>query len=121
MTLPFAIAMSIAAWNVALQADLVVNDKLMTSAGFGFSSAPATRPPEAQMMDAAMSDDKPPLQLIARIGTMFAIGTSPAMPRELFTCAPMIPATWVPCHELFRTGSTPRQSPGSLGLLSQPT
>ena len=50
-------------------------------------------PPAAQMIAAATSDERPPFQLKARIGTMRAPEATPAIPIALSVWAAMIPAT----------------------------
>ena len=50
------------------QIELTLNDMLITFAGVGLSATPVTDPPLAQVIEDAISDNKPPRQERARIG-----------------------------------------------------
>ena len=103
----------------------------MIRAGYGFDGAPSTGTPPAHSIAARMSESEPPHLPSARTGRIQPFQPSPAMPRELFASAPMIPATRVPCQELspcWQEPNTPldasaavTQSPGSEGSGSQPS
>ncbi|CAB4587591.1 unannotated protein [freshwater metagenome] len=120
-TAPRLIAPSIASCNEAGHADSTANDRLITFAGVALAGAPSTAPPEAHVMEAAMSESRPPRHDNARTGCTLALGATPATPSESFARAAITPAIAVPCHVESRTGVTSRQSPGSVGLSSRPS
>ena len=63
----------------------------MIRAGYGFDGAPSTGTPPAHSIAARMSESEPPHLPSARTGRIQPFQPSPAMPRELFASAPMIP------------------------------
>ena len=60
-----------------------------------------------------MSESQPPHLPSTRIGKIFGFHVTPVTPIELSDAAPMIPATRVPCQELFST-SHPLSGPDVL-------
>jgi hypothetical protein len=76
------------------------SERLMTSAGVRLSRTPLTCPPDAQRIPAMTSDIVMTHRPTTRTGCSETPGAIPATPRALSRSAPMMPATWVPCHEL---------------------
>src|ERR1700741_1335604 len=66
--------------------------------------------PPAHAIASRMSESKPPHLPSARTGKIQGLHVLPATPSLLFVSAPTIPATRVPCHELFLT-SQPANRP----------
>src|SRR3954469_8320838 len=74
---------------------------LMICAGFLLSGTPLTCRPAAQRMASRMSESTPPHLPSTLTGRIFGCQLIPVMPVALFESAPRMPATRVPCHELF--------------------
>ncbi len=126
-TAPRAIAASTADCMLALHGAVPPRLRFSTLAGFGLVGVPATGTPAAHRIESATSSKVPPQRPSARTGTMRALGATPAIPSALFELAAMMPATWVPCHELpksngFWHSPVPKSvSPGSDASASRPS
>ena len=107
---PFSRAASITCCSAVGQVVSTAKDMLMTFAGALLAGTPSIVPPDAQLIDAAMSLSNPPRQDRARIGWMLAPGATSLIR----------PAIFVPCQLLDRAGEVSRQSPGSAGFASRP-
>src|SRR5882757_903642 len=104
---------------------------LMIWAGLALSGTPVTCRPAAQRMASRMSESTPPHLPSTRTGRIFGCQVIPVIPVALFERAPRIPATRVPCHELFSTVHPEKavvaasavviQSPGSDASASLPS
>ena len=124
-TAPRAMAPLTAACVVVSQAPPPPSDRLITRAGVALAGAPATVPPEAQVIASAMSEVYPPHLPSTRTGCTRALNAMPATPAALLVLAAIVPATWVPCQLESLAGSptahspAATQSPGSEGSLSR--
>src|SRR5882757_6860658 len=117
--------------SAELQAPLPPRLMLMIWAGCVLSGTPATCRPAAQRMASRMSESAPPHLPRTRTGRIFGSHVIPVMPVALLDSAPRIPATRVPCHELFSTvqpwnfvvaaSAVVIQSPGSDASASLPS
>src|SRR5690554_1694383 len=108
-------------WHVVRPA----SERLSTLAGVWFLDVPATLPPEAHVMPAAMSCVVPPHLPSTRTCWTLTPRAFPTTPLASLTAA-IVPATWVPCQleppppePLHSPGEV--QSPWSLGFESRPS
>ena len=101
--------------------------RLITWAGFGLFGVFGTGRPAAQRIPFAISCRLPPHFPKTRTGIILVLNDIPAPPILLFVNAAIVPATWVPCQELFcganghQKSLFETQSPGSLASASGPS
>src|SRR4051812_37270375 len=92
---------------------------LMIWAGLVLSGTPVTCRPAAQRMASRMSELTPPHLPRTRTGRIFGCQVIPVIPVALFDKAPRMPATRVPCHELFSTVQPEKVLPAASALVTQ--
>ncbi len=114
---PAAVAALMASCSLVEHAPSPPRLRLITRAGVGFNEMPSTGKPAAQRIALISSLVSPPHAPRIRMCCIWDCRLIPAMPKPLLVFAPMIPATFVPCHE---SGMAPQASPGSVASASLP-
>src|SRR5688572_21975017 len=97
---PFAVAAVMALCRIGPHSPSPARLRLMTRAGLVFAGMPGTASPDAQRMPSATSERAPPHLPMTRTFSSGLDQLTPDTPLPLFTAAPSVPATIVPCQVL---------------------